>query len=165
MKQLQDQTSANKASQEKSIEEAKELSKKVTDNASTAINNLEAAKKVAEDNLKQTETNLAASFLKQIKDLETMIEARVKTAEATSKADTLNHAEIITNKVKEGDKIIKTLIEENQKKIRDLSEVTAANKSLQEKSLAEEKQLLISKIMDAASNAIKNVADLKKYSD
>ena len=117
--------------------EAKELSKKVTDNASTAINNLEAAKKVAEDNLKQTETNLAASFLKQIKDLETMIEARVKTAEATSKADTLNHAEIITNKVKEGDKIIKTLIEENQKKIRDLSEITAANKSLQERSLTE----------------------------
>ena len=145
--------------------EAKELSKKVTDNASTAINNLEAAKKAAEDNLKQTETNLAASFLKQIKDLETLLETRVKTAEATSKADTLNHAEIITNKVKEGDKIIKILIEENQKKIRDLSEVTAANKSLQEKSLAEEKQLLISKITDSASTAIKNVADLKKYSD
>ena len=94
-----------------------------------------------------------------------MIEARVKTAEATSKADTLNHAEIITNKVKEGDRIIKILIEENQMKIKDLSDITAANKSLQEKSLAEEKQLLISKITDSASNAIKNVADLKKYSD
>ena len=115
--------------------------------------------------MKQTETNLAASFLKQIKDLETLLETRVKTAEATSKADTLNHAEIITNKVKEGDKIIKILIEENQKKIKDLSEVTEANKFLQEKSLTEEKQLLINKISDAASNAIKNVADLKKYSD
>ena len=41
----------------------------------------------------------------------------------------------------------------------------AANKSLQEKSLAEEKQLLINKISDSASNAITNVADLKKYTD
>ena len=57
------------------------------------------------------------------------------------------------------------MINDNEKKIKELSEITAANKSLQEKSLAEEKQLLISKITDAASNAIKNVADLKKYTD
>ena len=57
------------------------------------------------------------------------------------------------------------MINDNEKKIKELSEITAANKSLQEKSLAEEKQLLINKISDSASNAITNVADLKKYTD
>ena len=66
------------------------------------MDNVEDDKKIAEDNLKQTETNLAAAFLKLIKDLETKIEARVKTAEAASKVDTLNQAEIITKQVKEG---------------------------------------------------------------
>ena len=60
------------------------------------MNNLEGAKKISEDNMKQTEKNLTASFLKQIKDLQTMIESRVMTC----KTDIFNQVEIITNKVK-----------------------------------------------------------------
>ena len=115
--------------------------------------------------MKQTASNLTTSFLKQIKDLETLIESRVKTAEATSKTEILNQAEIITNKVKEVDTRILNLINDNVNKIKELSDITIANKSLQEKSLTEEKQLLINKISDTASNAITNVADLKKYTD
>ena len=129
------------------------------------MDNVEGAKKIADDNMKQTASNLTTSFLKQIKDLETLIESRVKTAEATSKTEILNQAEIITNKVKEVDTIILNLINDNVNKIKELSDITAANKLLQEKSLTEEKQLLINKISDTASNAITNVADLKKYTD